>query len=245
MQLMDTILARRQRERASAPRSIAPQRRTHEERSAETQSALVEAAIATLCDVGYAGITTAEVSRRASCTTGAMHHHFGSKGELMLAVLTRLSLEFEQAYRDVPALAARKLQQRCDGVVDALAQYYRSVRYVAVWELHVGTRCDAALNRICVENRARTIAAFEAVWVALFADVKASRADLLALMHFMLTYLRCLGIERSLGIDPGAGTVHLEVLKQALFERLESFGMKRTNRAAAKRPGTPRRPSGA
>lgn len=237
MQYMESILARRRREKVAALPPVARERRTHEERSAETQSALVEAAISSLCELGYAGITTAEVARRAGCTTGAMHHHFGSKGELMLAVLTRMSLEFEQAYRDLPLFASRDLKQRCDSAVDALAGYYRSPRYLAVWELHVGTRGDPGLNQICVDNRARVIAAFAEVWVALFSDVSATRAELLALMQFTLTYLRCFGIERSLGVDAASSNVHLDVLKGVVLDKLGSYGVKsgRTAVLAAKR----------
>ncbi len=239
MQMMESNIIRRQRERAAALRPLVRGRRTHEERSAHTQSALVEAAISTLCDLGYAGVTTAEVAKRAGCTTGAMHHHFGSKGDLLLAVLTRLSIEFEEAYRDVPTFSARDLEHRCASVVDALAAYYRSPRYLAVWELHVGTRGEAQLHRMCVENRARVIDAFESVWTALFSDVSATRAELCALMQFTLTYLRCFGIERSLGVDPDAGAVNLDVLKSALLDKLGAYGAKRV--ALAPKPVSRRR----
>lgn len=235
---MKSILASPPSEGGAPARSGVRERRSHEERSAETQAALVEAAISTLRDRGYAGITTAEVARRAGCTTGAMHHHFGSKAELMLAVLTRMSVEFEQAYRDLPTFAARSLKQRCDGVVDALAPYYGSPRYLAVWELHVGTRCEPDLNRICVENRARVMAAFETVWLGLFADVSATHAERVALMQFALTYLRCLGIERSLGVTSDASTVHLDVLKAVLLERLGSYGLKDGSPARSTRTRT-------
>lgn len=207
------------------------ERRTHVERSAETKAALVEAAITTLCDRGYAGITTAEVSRRAGCTTGAMHHQFGTKGELMLAVLARLSTEFQDTYRELPPISSRSLAQRVAGVVDALARYYCSPRYLAVWELQVGTRSEPDLNQICVESRARATAGFRVVWLALFSDVKATRAELVAVMEFLLTHLRSFGIEKTLSVSRGSGAMHLEVLRDALQDRLKSYGVERVGKS--------------
>jgi AcrR family transcriptional regulator len=216
---METASNRRQREKAAAPVLATRKRRTHEERSAETQSALVEAAIGMLCEFGYAGITTAEVARRAQCTTGAMQHHFGSKDDLMLAVLGRLTLEFEERYRAIAAFAGLPLEQRCSEVVDLLADYYSEPRYVAIWELYVGTRCQRALNKVCVENRAGVIAQFEDVWIAAFADVTLKHSDLVALMRFTLIFLRSFGLDQNLGTEPATDDQRA-ILKEALLTKL-------------------------
>jgi AcrR family transcriptional regulator len=214
------LVERRRRERAAALAPIARTRRTHEERSAETQSALVEAAIAMLCELGYAGVTTAEVARRAGCTTGAMHHHFGSKDELMLAVLARLTLEFEARYATLKDTVWLTLEQRCDRVVRLLADYYMDPRYVAIWELYVGTRCEPELNGVCVQNRTRVISELESVWIHVFAGVKAKRPEVVALMRFTLTFLRSLGLNQTLGTDPGASAGQLSILRATLLDRL-------------------------
>jgi AcrR family transcriptional regulator len=201
--------------------ALVNKRRTQEERSAGMQSALVEAAAALLCEVGYAGTTTAEVARRAGATTGAMQHHYGSMNQLMLAVMRRLTEEFEQAYAGFPAFAALPLAERCSKVVDALAAYYCAPRYVAIWELYVGSRCERELNVICVDNRARAVAGLEKVWLQAFAGVKASRQDLLALMEFTLTFLRSHGLNRSLGTAARSSAKQLALMKETLLEQLE------------------------
>jgi len=218
---METAIARRRREKAAAPPPALRERRTHEERSAETQSALVEAAISMLCEFGYAGVTTAEVARRAGCTTGAMHHHFGSKEELMLAVLARLSLEFEAKVERFEQFRGSSLRLRCEQAVDLLADYYGEARYVAIWELYVGTRCEPALNQVCLQNRARVIKEFEHVWMAAFADAKVPRAEVVGLMHFTLTFLRSFGLNKSLGSAAGSDDAQLRILKDALLSKLQ------------------------
>ena len=62
-------------------------RRSNETRSAEMRAALIEAAIQSLCAIGYSKTTTHEICRRAGATSGAIQHHFGSKDELILATL--------------------------------------------------------------------------------------------------------------------------------------------------------------
>lgn len=200
------------------------ERRTQGERSADMQSALVEAAAAMLCEVGYAGTTTAEVARRAGATTGAMQHHYGSMSQLMLAVMRRLTEEFEETHAGFPDLAALPLPERCSKVVDALAAYYCAPRYVAIWELYVGSRCERELNAICVENRARAVAGLEKVWLQTFSDVPAGRQDLLAMMEFTLTFLRSHGLNRSLGTAAKSSKRQLGFMKEALLRQLEGRG---------------------
>lgn len=213
---------------AAAPR----ERRTQEERSAETQSALVEAAIEMLCDIGYAGTTTSEVARHAGCTTGAMQHHYGSKNQLMLALMNRLTDEFEAAYAGFPQLAGRPLRERCARVVEALAGFYCASRYVAIWELYVGSRCDAALNEMCVANRLRAMAGLEKAWLQVFADVTAPRDAVLVLMDFTVTFLRNYGLNQRLGAAR-APERQLEVLSGALETRLSQKGRGAESKAAA------------
>ena len=71
--------------------SVRLPRRTQVDRSAETRAVLIRAAIKTLHVVGFAGTTTALIAKRANVTTGALHHHFSTKDELMFGVLDEVS----------------------------------------------------------------------------------------------------------------------------------------------------------
>ncbi len=66
-------------------------RRRQVDRRRETQAQLIGAATELLRSVGYAGTTTALIAKQAGVTTGALHHHFASKDDLMLSVLDRSS----------------------------------------------------------------------------------------------------------------------------------------------------------
>lgn len=52
-----------------------------------TRQAIVEATIALIGEVGWAGVTTRMVARRAGVTQGVIHYHFGSKEALLRAAV--------------------------------------------------------------------------------------------------------------------------------------------------------------
>ncbi len=52
-----------------------------------TRDAILRAAVECLVDVGYSGLTTTEVTKRAEVSRGAMHHHFANRAELVSALI--------------------------------------------------------------------------------------------------------------------------------------------------------------
>jgi AcrR family transcriptional regulator len=62
-------------------------------RSVETRRLLVEAAIATLKEDGYAGASARAIAERAGSNQGLIFYHFGSVANLLLAALDAVSSE--------------------------------------------------------------------------------------------------------------------------------------------------------
>lgn len=62
-------------------------------RSAETRRLLVEAAIATLKEDGYAGASARAIAERAGSNQSLIFYHFGSVANLLLAALDAVSAE--------------------------------------------------------------------------------------------------------------------------------------------------------
>jgi len=71
-----------------------PERRTQAMRSSDTQRKLCEAAVALLVEVGYGGLTTAEVAKRAGVSKGAQTHHFPTKEDMLVAAFRHLLSEW-------------------------------------------------------------------------------------------------------------------------------------------------------
>lgn len=81
----------------AGPRS-GPDRGT---RSAETRVALVNAAVAALHEVGFAGASAREIAARAGCNQALVFYHFGSVTELLLAALDDVSARRLAAYTEM------------------------------------------------------------------------------------------------------------------------------------------------
>jgi AcrR family transcriptional regulator len=62
-------------------------------RSAETRRLLIEAAVATLKEDGYAGASARAIAERAGSNQGLIFYHFGSVANLLLAALDAVSAD--------------------------------------------------------------------------------------------------------------------------------------------------------
>ncbi len=84
-----------------------PGRRTQQERKAATRAALLDAALSSLMDRGYARFTTTEVAHRAGTSQGSVFKHFPSKSALLAATIEHLfdglRSNFSAAFESVPA----------------------------------------------------------------------------------------------------------------------------------------------
>ena len=69
----------------------------------ETRKAVLDAALETFATLGYHGASTRTIGSAADLTIGAVHHHFGSKGELYQACIeeadVRLNALIQQALK--------------------------------------------------------------------------------------------------------------------------------------------------
>lgn len=68
-------------------------------RSAQTRAALVDAAVAALREVGFAGASAREIARRAGHNQALVFYHFGSVAKLHLAALDAVSAARNTRYQ--------------------------------------------------------------------------------------------------------------------------------------------------
>jgi AcrR family transcriptional regulator len=134
-------------------RSDAPPARTQRERTDAMKSRLVDAAIESLVEQGYAQTTAVEICRRAGVTRGAFHHHFPSLAALLTDVLERLYGEtignHAQPTRSLAALIRRGFERT------------RRPAFKAVIEIWLAARNDAELRRDLAPAIARMSRLFE------------------------------------------------------------------------------------
>jgi AcrR family transcriptional regulator len=123
--------------------------RTQQQRRDETRGALLDAAVESLIEVGFARTTTLEVQRRANASRGALLHHFPSKTELLVAAVDHLA---EMRARELKVLAAGLPtgQSRIDAVLELLWQCFSGTFFQVAMELRTAARTDDELRPVLV-----------------------------------------------------------------------------------------------
>jgi AcrR family transcriptional regulator len=123
--------------------------RTQQQRRDETRRALLDAAVESLIEVGFARTTTLEVQRRANASRGALLHHFPSKAELLVAAVDHLA---EMRARELKMLAKElpEGRARTDAVLELLWQCFSGTFFQVAMELRTAARTDAELRPVLV-----------------------------------------------------------------------------------------------
>lgn len=102
-----------------------------------TRAALVEGAIETLREAGFAGASARQIARRANCNQALVFYHFGSVHDLLLAALEDISARRLSAYRGRLENAAT-LTDLIDGARSVLALFDRASVLAALIDLTGG-----------------------------------------------------------------------------------------------------------
>ncbi|TQM81495.1 TetR family transcriptional regulator [Saccharothrix saharensis] len=173
-----------------------------QQRGVERRRALVDAAIELFGAQGYAGTGVAAIAARAGVTPSALIHHFGSKENLLKAVLD----EFDAR---AAARVSRHADQGVEGLKAALladADYTMAHKGLAT--LHVVLQAEHLAGDTDV--RARFLARNRALRRAFAARLGEDRAtELVAFLEGALTLWL---------LDPG--TVDLRALYEGYLRRL-------------------------
>jgi AcrR family transcriptional regulator len=192
-------------------------RRSNEARSAEMRAALIEAAIQSLCAIGYSKTTTQEICRHAGATSGAIQHHFGSKDDLILATLEQLTVEMGERFERLNQLEG-SLEDRCTAMVREMWHtFYGRERYMAVWEIAIGSRGEKAFYERVLEQRSNTLRMCEQVWRKALRIAPQAPREHIDAMHVVLSFLRGLVLYSELNADPAFIEAQLAVMTAALI----------------------------
>jgi AcrR family transcriptional regulator len=68
----------------------------------ETTDDIVEATYCALCECGYAGLTMQDIADRSETSKSALHYHYDTKHDLLLAFLDHLYDSFEERFATDP-----------------------------------------------------------------------------------------------------------------------------------------------
>jgi AcrR family transcriptional regulator len=172
---------------ARPKRAAARRRRTQAERSAGTRRKLLAAAIDLICEKGFFDLTLGKVADRAGVSRGAVQHHFGMRGELLLALMN----DFSPAYlKPVAPSDGGSLTARVDAVIDHFWTLYQHKQALAVFHIWLGARADPELQPMLGKTMRRFEQELDRQWRDIFADRHLPPARIAAARRVALAGLR-------------------------------------------------------
>jgi AcrR family transcriptional regulator len=128
-------------------------REPQQDRSRATRSRLLEAAIASLAEIGYHASTVAVVAERAGVSRGAAQHHFPTREDLFTAALEHVTaVRAQELQRDFAALPGRPGTER---VVTLVFSMFSGQLFRAALALWTAAASEPALRERIVPLEAR------------------------------------------------------------------------------------------
>jgi AcrR family transcriptional regulator len=160
------------RGRSPAGRPSRPQR-TQEQRSAESRKRLLDAAVACLCERGFAGTTVAEIARRARLSLGCLQHHFPEKSDLLAASVEHVFEMHRERLVDRLGSLPDEPERAIRGL-ELLWESMQSDAFLAYLELVVASRTDPSLRRHVERTWRRLAEAFRLTFQAFYTPPRAA-----------------------------------------------------------------------
>jgi AcrR family transcriptional regulator len=197
-------------------------RRSQQDRTAETREKLIRAAVESICQLGYAHATTSLIAERASLSRGALQHQFGTRLDLLFAVLDHLSDEMLRHTQRLPA-AGLTLGERIDAILKKYWEIYSGPTFMAVLHVFIGAGAEPGVYKKLRNHITDIYRINDRIWHAAFSDVQMPPARLAAARKVVLASLRGLAVGKFLGIS-GDEREELKLLREVLGHLLQESG---------------------
>jgi AcrR family transcriptional regulator len=84
---------------------------------------IIEAAIASILEVGFYRSSTNEIARRANVSWGALQYHFGTREALLLAIVQELDRRFLEDITTA-TVVGKTVEQRITSLYEVLSRHY-------------------------------------------------------------------------------------------------------------------------
>jgi len=198
-------------------RTSKKKRRTQEERSATTRRKLIESAVTCISELGYLNSTVEVVANHAGVSRGAVQHHFGSRNDLLVAVVDEFGMALSTS-DDIPANLT--LAERVSAAIDLTWAVLKTPHFLAVVQIWLTMRHTRAI-RPTIAKKIRLIEQMlDTEWQMLFREVAVPPATVVAIRHLVLATLRGLALRKLYFIGPSAWTDEITTLKQIVVSAL-------------------------
>jgi AcrR family transcriptional regulator len=171
---------------------------------------VLDAAVASVLEVGYYKATSNEIARRAGVSWGSIDHLFGSREQLMIDVVNDLGLQMERLFADA-TVEGDTLVARLAAVMDTLSYHYDSDRYLVqmqiLLELSATSRVtERGLDDLASQDGERFDRLAQPLLTKALGEVAAERDLVVFVFMAMRGYLGSAAVSRRVAALP-QGTV--------------------------------------
>jgi AcrR family transcriptional regulator len=184
--------------------------------SRSTRDRIIEAALDTLKQDGFAGTSARAIARRGGFNQALIFYHFGTLDDLLLAALDRTSELRMLAYRDAVAGVAT-----LDQAMAVAAELYRADLAAG----HITVLAEMIAGSLDRPDLGPQIVERMEPWIALTTDAVASVLDSLGLRQALSAPTIAYAIVALyLGVDLLSHLEHDDTKPQALFDMAQTMG---------------------
>lgn len=196
---------------------------------------MLDATLASVIELGYAGTTSAVIAERAGVSRGAQQYHFPTKGELVTAAVEHLALEVGRELREAAARLPSRAD-RADAAIDLIWRYFSAPLFLAVIELMVAARTDPELSGAVTDMSRRMARAIDTQTRDAFGPELAGSRTFNLVLEMTLDLLSGMALQRAV-VGERASRTRIERRVLATWKktaaRLLAEGELETDRLAA------------
>lgn len=123
----------------SAALSEAPEEGRQAQKARETREKILNAVISIIQEGGFGSASSSKIAERAGVTWGAVQHHYGSKEDILRAIMD-LSHDRFIALTSDQSIRQGSMADRVERFVDAMWAHYQGDLYFAAMEILLASR---------------------------------------------------------------------------------------------------------
>lgn len=137
---------------------------------------IIDAAIASILEVGFYRSSTNEIARRAEVSWGALQYHFGTREALLLAIVEVLAHRFTASV-DAAHVGGDTLAERITSLYEILAEHYDNPTFLVRLQIVLNLQHDPDTSAEVMDAIAAQSAASEAGTRRLLVEALGPDAD--------------------------------------------------------------------
>lgn len=122
---------------------------------------IIDAAIASILEVGFYRSSTNEIARRADVSWGALQYHFGTREALLLAIVEELARRFMTSV-EAAHVKGESLAERITSLYEILAEHYDNPTFLVHLQIVLNLQHDPDTSAEVMDAIAAQSAASEA-----------------------------------------------------------------------------------